>query len=211
MEYFTQISTYLFTLILAALIPGPGMTGLMFKTLTHGYKSGIFMLFGLITADLIFLSTSLVLIAYFNQLNASFSFYLDILCSFYLLYLAYQYWHFNGNLFNEISELNTKNRISAYRDGLLITLSNPKTISFYLALVPVIFGFQSLTKISLLLILFTGIILLLVGGLYIFGAVKLKMLLNQKTAQQILIKALACIMFGLACTILFPKVYKLFL
>lgn len=54
-------------------------------------------------------------------------------------------------------------------------------------------------------------ILLLAGELYIFGAVKLRMLLNRKIAQQILIKALACIMFGLACTILFPKVYKLFL
>jgi threonine/homoserine/homoserine lactone efflux protein len=59
MDYLAQFTTYIFTLSLAAILPGPGMTGLMFKTLTQGYKNGLIMLIGLITGDLIFLLTSI--------------------------------------------------------------------------------------------------------------------------------------------------------
>lgn len=54
MEHLTQTMTYVLTLGLAAILPGPGMTGLMFKTLVQGYKNGLMMLCGLITGDITF-------------------------------------------------------------------------------------------------------------------------------------------------------------
>ncbi len=67
MEHFTQLSTYIFTLFLAALLPGPGMTGLMFKTLSQGYQAGIVMLLGLMTADMIYLSASIFFIKLYQS------------------------------------------------------------------------------------------------------------------------------------------------
>jgi threonine/homoserine/homoserine lactone efflux protein len=41
MENLAQFTTYILTLILAAILPGPGMTGLMFKTLTQVYLQAV--------------------------------------------------------------------------------------------------------------------------------------------------------------------------
>lgn len=54
MQTFGPISTYIITLAIAALIPGPGMTGILFKTISKGPLQGLIMLLGLITGDLIF-------------------------------------------------------------------------------------------------------------------------------------------------------------
>ena len=52
------------TLFLAATLPGPGMTGLMFKTLSQGYRAGVVMLSGLITGDILYLTVSIFLLGY---------------------------------------------------------------------------------------------------------------------------------------------------
>ena len=100
MDILTQIFTYSLTLALAAFLPGPGMTGLMFKTLSQGYWSGILMLLGLITGDIIFY-LFLFFISYITQLSSNFSAYIVIISCFYLLFIAYKFWMFNENLVQE--------------------------------------------------------------------------------------------------------------
>jgi threonine/homoserine/homoserine lactone efflux protein len=205
MEHFTQLSTYIFTLFLAALLPGPGMTGLMFKTLSQGYQAGMVMLLGLMTADIFYLSASIFLLSYINQLSPNFSFYLIIFSSCYLLYLAYQFWTFKGDLLASSNEMNLGKTFSAYKDGLLITLSNPKTISFYLALVPAIFGSVSLREKSPMLMSVTLLTLALIGGLYIFCSMSLKKVLKPLHIQKMLVRSLACIMGFLAVSLLYKE------
>lgn len=105
MEYFSQISTYIITLGLAAIIPGPGMTGLMFKTLAKGYKSGLVMLLGLITGDLIFLSMSVLALSYIKQFSPNISSYIVIISCFYLFYISYKFWIFKENLIDEKAQM----------------------------------------------------------------------------------------------------------
>lgn len=210
MEYFSQISTYIITLGLAAIIPGPGMTGLMFKTLAKGYKSGLVMLLGLITGDLIFLSMSVLALSYIKQFSPNISSYIVIISCFYLFYISYKFWIFNENLIDEKSidehtTINTQKTFLAYQDGLLITLSNPKTIAFYLALVPTIFGVKALEKSQLLFILFpiTILTLLFIGSIYIFFSWKMKQILKHRQVQQLLLKSLSLFMCFLAVTMLY--------
>lgn len=210
MEYFSQISTYIITLGLAAIIPGPGMTGLMFKTLAKGYKSGLVMLLGLITGDLIFLSMSVLALSYIKQFSPNISSYIVIISCFYLFYISYKFWIFKENLIdekstNENTPINTQKIFPAYQDGLLITLSNPKTIAFYLALVPTIFGIKALEKSQLLFILFpiTILTLLFIGSIYIFFSWKMKQILKHRQVQQLLLKSLSLFMCFLATTMLY--------
>lgn len=210
MEYFSQISTYIITLGLAAIIPGPGMTGLMFKTLAKGYKNGLVMLLGLITGDLIFLSFSVLAISYIKQFNPNISSYIVIISCFYLFYISYKFWIFNENLIDEKSidenpSINAQKTFPAYQDGLLITLSNPKTIAFYLALVPTIFGVKALEKSQLLFMLFpiTILTLLFIGSIYIFFSWKMKQILKHQQVQQLLLKSLSLFMCFLATTMLY--------
>jgi len=209
MDVLTQIFTYSLTLALAAFLPGPGMTGLMFKTLSQGYWSGILMLLGLITGDIIFLSISIFFISYLTQLSSNFSAYIVIISCFYLLFIAYKFWMFNENLVQEQAVLDVNKTFSTYRDGLLITLSNPKTISFYLALVPAIFGLNSLQQYSLLLIIITVITLSIIGSLYIFFSWKIKKILKNIKIQRILLKSLSLMMSFLAVVMLYKEVILL--
>ncbi|WP_409512360.1 LysE family translocator [Acinetobacter sp. TY2] len=193
------------TLFLAAILPGPGMTGLMFKTLSQGYRAGVVMLSGLITGDILYLTVSIFLLGYLNQLSPSFAFYLVIFSSLYLLYLSSQFWRFKGDLLEVPLAFNTDQAITAYRDGLLITLSNPKTISFYLALVPAIFSSVSIKDKSILLTIVTILTLILVGGLYIFCSFRLKQVLKNIKVQKILLKSLALMMSFLALSLLYKE------
>ena len=205
MEHIHQFLIYFMTLFLAAILPGPGMTGLMFKTLSQGYRAGVVMLSGLITGDILYLTVSIFLLGYLNQLSPSFAFYLVIFSSLYLLYLSSQFWRFKGDLLEVPLAFNTDQAITAYRDGLLITLSNPKTISFYLALVPAIFSSVSIKDKSILLTIVTILTLILVGGLYIFCSFRLKQVLKNIKVQKNLLKSLALMMSFLALSLLYKE------
>lgn len=203
MDYATQVTTYIFTLALAAILPGPGMIGLMFKTLSQGQKNGLIMLLGLITGDLVFLLISIFLISSLTHIIPHFSFYLIILSSLYLLYLAYNFWSFRGDLLENTNNIN--DTFFSYRDGLFITLSNPKTISFYLALVPAIFGTYSLKEYTFSLISITVLTLAIIGSLYIFFSWSLKKILRNLKIQKGLLKSLSLIMFLLAFSMLYKE------
>lgn len=205
MDYTAQVVTYIFTLALAAILPGPGMTGLMFKTLAQGYKNGLMMLAGLITGDVIFLLISIFLISSFTQIFPNFSFYLILLASLYLLYLAYLFWVFKGDLLQTKNTHTMKETLFSYRDGLLITLANPKTISFYLALVPAIFGSSSLQEKSLFLVPITVLTLAIIGSLYVFFSWRLKMVLSNIKIQNTLLKSLSIMMSLLALSMLYKE------
>lgn len=205
MEYFTQLFTYAITLSLAAILPGPGMTGLMFKTLAQGYKHGLIMLFGLITGDISFLLVSLLFVAYIHSLGTNFFSYLIVFSSLYLLYLAYQFWFFKGNLLTLEDTHNVKSHFSSYQDGMLISLTNPKTISFYLALVPSLFSEKLQQSQLLLLVISTFFILILVGGLYVFFSLYLKHVLNNLKLQNLLLKTLSILMGFLASAMLLKQ------
>lgn len=167
------------------------------------------MLLGLITGDIIFLSISIFFISYLTQLSSNFSAYIVINSCFYLLFIAYKFWMFNENLVQEQAILDVNKTFSTYRDGLLITLSNPKTISFYLALVPAIFGLNSLQQYSLLLIIITVITLSIIGSLYIFFSWKIKKILKNIKIQRILLKSLSLMMSFLAVVMLYKEVILL--
>ncbi len=90
-----------------------------------------------------------------------------------------------------------------------ITLSNPKTISFYLALVPSIFGSTVIPTQMLLIILSMTILTLgAVGGLYIFSAVKMQQRIKQPQFQLFLRKLSALIMASFALSLMSIEIFQ---
>mgnify|MGYP005605578761 FL=1 len=207
---------YIFTLGLAALIPGPGMTALLLKTLTSHYRNGLVMLLGLITGDLCYLMIALFGISTItNLLNGKFALIFICCACAYLYYVAFTLWQTKADLFILSNIKHPPNQPKLffldYFNGLSLTLSNPKTMTFYLALVPSIFGSSFTISYSsvMVMITLTIIILLLVGGLYIFSAIKMKRFLSTKSNQQRLLKAIALILASLATYMLLSKMIHL--
>lgn len=209
MNEYSLLSTYVLALGLAALIPGPGMTALLLTTLATGYRSGLKMLLGLITGDLVFLMVSLFGITYINQISGHASQVIVIVSSLYLMYLAFQFWQWNAYIGIDGNGHDGTMLQKPYQKGLFITLSNPKTISFYLALVPSIFGTtknDSWVQFGILAAM-TVLTLFFVGILYIFGAWKMKRLLSRPQLQQRLFKLTSVLLFAIATKMLLETIW----
>lgn len=208
----TTTLIYSLTLAVAALIPGPGMTALLIRTITSHYRNGIMMLMGLITGDLCYLMIVLFgLSSIAELLHGKFGLIFISCACVYLYFIAFKLWRNKEDLLIVSNSKNPRNNpklfFSDYTNGLSLTLSNPKTMTFYLALVPTIFGSSITLAYSalIMMILLTILILFLVGGLYIFSAVKMKRFLSKQSHQRYLLKSIALVLASLATYMILTK------
>ncbi len=191
-----QIVTYTAALALAAAIPGPGMTALVARSVSSGAVTGFAMLAGLILGDLTYLSFAVFGLA---VLAKSFSMIFVLVkwgAVIYLFYLAWLFWTADHQSLNETSASKRKDLFSAALSGYAITLGNPKTIAFYLALLPVIIDLKMITIKSgyAVLVPLTALILLAVGAVFILGAIGVRHMLSSKKAQRFLHRGAATTM-----------------
>ena len=200
----SQALTYAAALGVAAAIPGPGMAALVARSVSGGTLSGFCLLFGLILGDLTYLSFAVfglaVIAAHFDAL-----FHLvRWAAALYLCYLAWQFWFANHQAIEMGHPAKKKELLSAAISGLTITLGNPKTIGFYLALLPLVINLEtvSLQTWGLMLVPLTILVLLGVGTLFIVSAVRVRHLLSSLKAQQWLFRGAAAIMVVAAAAML---------
>ncbi|MCW2101946.1 UNVERIFIED_ORG: threonine/homoserine/homoserine lactone efflux protein [Pseudomonas psychrophila] len=200
----SQALTYTAALGVAAAIPGPGMAALVARSVSGGALPGFSLLSGLILGDLVYLSFAvfgLSLIAhYFDAL-----FVLVRACAaVYLGYLAWQFWWAEPQPVVLGRPINKRELFSAWLSGLTITLGNPKTIAFYLALLPLVINLESVSlhTWSAVLVPLTIAVLFIVGGLFVLGAVRIRHLLASPRAQHYLFRGAALMMLGAALAML---------
>ena len=196
----SQILAYATALAIAAIIPGPGITALIARSISGGAITGFSFLLGLVLGDLIYLSFAvfgLALIA--EHLNTLFI-VVRWSAALYLSYLAWQFWFAEHQPLDTEQTIRRKDLITASLSGLTITLGNPKTIAFYLALLPLVIPLDAITLQSWALVLIptTVLVLLTVGSIYIAGAVRIRRLLSQLHAQQIMFRSAAVMMLSAA-------------
>ena len=84
--------------------------------------------------------------------------------------------------------------------GLAVTLSNPKTIAFYLALLPLVLPLDQISVVSwaTILVPITIGVLLVIGSVFILGALAVRRLLSSAQAQRRLHRSAAIAMAGAA-------------
>lgn len=200
----TQILTYSVALAIAAIIPGPGMAALVARSVSGGMLSGFFLLFGLILGDLTYLSFAVFGLAMIAEhFNALFQL-VRWGAALYLCYLAWQFWFADHQAIEVGKPAKRKELVSAAISGLTITLGNPKTIAFYLALLPLAINLDaiSLQTWAVVLVPVTILVLLGVGALFIFAAVRIRHLLSGQRAQKKLFRGAATIMVAAAASML---------
>lgn len=191
-----QIISYIFALSLAAAIPGPGMTALVARSVSGGAVTGFTMLAGLILGDLIYLSIAVFGLAVIAHTYTSVFTLINWAASFYLFMLAWQFWCHQPQAINIDQKATKRELASAWFSGLTITLGNPKTIAFYLAILPLVI---SLDNVSLqiwggMLVPLTVFVLLSVGAIFILAALRIRHLLTSAKAQQLLFRSAGFIM-----------------
>jgi len=191
-----QMISYMAALGLAAAIPGPGMTALVARSVSGGAVTGFTMLAGLILGDLIYLSIAVFGLVMIAHTYSSVFTLINWAASIYLCVLAWQFWCHQPQAINIDPKASKRELASAWFSGLTITLGNPKTIAFYLAILPLVI---SLDNVSLqmwggILVPLTVVVLLSVGAIFILAALRIRHLLTSEKAQRFLFRSAGFIM-----------------
>ncbi|WP_455921635.1 LysE family translocator [Pseudomonas putida] len=200
----SQVLTYCAALAVAAAIPGPGMAALVARSVSGGALSGFCLLFGVILGDLTYLSFAVFGLAMIAEhFNALFQL-VRWGGAIYLCYLAWVFWFAEHQAIDSGKPVQRTELLSAAVSGLTITLGNPKTIAFYLALLPLVINLEtvSLQTWALMLVPLTALVLLAVGAVYILGAIRIRHLLSSLRAQRRLFRGAAVIMAAAAAAML---------
>lgn len=191
-----QVISYMAALGVAAAIPGPGMTALVARSVSGGAVTGFTMLAGLILGDLIYLSIAVFGLAMIAHTYTSVFTLINWAASLYLCMLAWQFWCHKPQAINIDQKATKRELASAWLSGLTITLGNPKTIAFYLAILPLVI---SLDDVSLqmwggVLVPLTVFVLFSVGAIFILAALRIRHLLTSEKAQRLIFRSAGSIM-----------------
>lgn len=196
-----DIAAYAAALAIAAAIPGPGMTALVARTIGSGAAGGFAMLAGLVLGDLIYLSFAVFGLAFIASTFATVFVIIKWLSICYLTYLAYSFWTAEISAI-DILKAKRRDLMSSTISGLAITLGNPKTIAFYMALLPLVIDLQAVTVEVwvTMLVPVTIAVLCAVGGLFITGTSAARQLLKSERIQRRVHRGAALAMAGAAGT-----------
>ena len=149
---------YTLALGIAAAIPGPGIAALVGRALGTGFRRTMPMLTGLVLGDLVYLTFAILGLALLAHTFQTAFMAVRIAGALYLLWLAWKFW--TAGLTPEKVERSPGRRdgLMSFAAGFAVTLGNPKTIVFYLALLPVVIdmgtvGLADYTVLAVLTIL----------------------------------------------------------
>ena len=189
-------------LALAAAIPGPGVTALVARALGSGFRSSLFMSLGLILGDLIYLTAVMLGLAIVAQTFGMVFLLIKWAGVAYLVWLAWTFWTI-GITAETVEARKAKGGFFAsFLAGLTVTLGNPKTMIFYLAITPTIVDLKTITFADYgVLAALTIVTLLIVLVPYLALAAKARWFLKTPRALKALNRTAAAFMVGAAAAI----------
>lgn len=198
---FTALFAYAAALFIAAAIPGPGITAIVARALGSNFRETFFMGLGLVLGDITYLTAVILGLAFVAQTFTGIFLVIKFAGVLYLCYIAYKLWT-AGLLPQNIAARKSSSIGMSFLSGLLVTLGNPKTMLFYVALVPTLIDINhiGLREYGILLAT-TFIVLLVVLVPYMLLASRARMMLKQPRALRALNKTAAGILAGTAAFI----------
>ncbi|MEJ6781765.1 LysE family translocator [Aminobacter sp. Piv2-1] len=189
-------------LAIAAAIPGPGVTALVARALGSGFRSSLAMSLGLVLGDLTYLTAVVLGLAMVAQTFGMVFLAIKWLGVAYLAWLAWSFW--NSGITPETIEAKKGKDgfLPSLLAGLTLTLGNPKTMIFYLAITPTVIDLRSVTLADYgVLVAITVAVLLLVLVPYLALASQARWFLKTPRALKALNRTAAAFMVGAAAAI----------
>jgi threonine/homoserine/homoserine lactone efflux protein len=149
---------------IAVLVPGPGVAAVVARALGGGFMSAVPMVIGILVGDLIYLVFALFGLAAIATWFGPIFVVVRWGGALYLLYIAWQFWTAKPG--TEQIRAKTESGWKTFLSGFALTMGNPKTIVFYLALLPTVvpldqpitvLGFTELVAIVVVVLLIIGL------------------------------------------------------
>ncbi|MCF1743415.1 LysE family translocator [Paradevosia shaoguanensis] len=171
MDFFTLL-TFTVAYAIAVLVPGPGVAAVVARALGGGFRAALPMVLGILVGDLVYLVFAVFGLATIaHYFNAVFEI-VRIAGALYLLYIAWTFWTAKPGS-EQIGPRAEEHWSRTFLSGFSLTLGNPKTIVFYLALLPTVIPLEQMnplafTEITAIVI----VVLLIIGCGYAFLAAR---------------------------------------
>jgi threonine/homoserine/homoserine lactone efflux protein len=178
-------------LFIAAASPGPGIAAIVARVLGRGPKEAVAFSIGVALGDVVWLTFAILGLAALAQAFHEVFLVIKYAGAAYLLYIAYKIWTAPAVAKDVKPEAGTEHPTKLLLGGLALTLGNPKTIVFYLALLPTILDLTRITvlgyaelvvaTLSVVGVVFAGYIVLAARARQLFTTPKAIRILNRTT------------------------------
>lgn len=192
---------YAIALGIAAAIPGPGLAACVGKALGGGFRPALHFVNGLVLGDLTYLTLAILGL---SALASAFSEVFTLVKwagAAYLLYLAWSFWR-GGIDPARLTAQRGDGALASLAGGYAVTLGNPKTIVFYMALLPSVVDLHAISAGRyLVLVAVTVVVLYAVVLPYIAAASRARVFLTDPRALRVLGRGAATAMAGAAAAI----------
>ena len=199
---FSGFITYTLALAIAVAIPGPGITALVARAIGSGFMASFWLSIGIVLGDLTYLIAVIFGLAVLAQTFGIAFLVIKWLGVAYLCWLAWKLW--TAGIIGQNLEATRKQEspISSVLAGWTLTLGNPKTMIFYLAITPTIINLQTVTFIDgLALVAITAVVLFVVIIPYLILAAKARGLFAKPRALKLINRTAAACLGGAAAAI----------
>ena len=184
----------------AIAVPGPGVIAIVARALGSGFRSVIPGALGILAGDLCLMSLSAFGLALVAQAMGHLFLIVKIAGGLYLFYLAYRYWTAKVEDQGEVVPQSAGRGFLAYWG---LTLSNPKAIAFFVALLPVAVNPRELNAIGYLQLCCATFVLIPAITLgYAALASQLSRFVASRKARMRINKGAGAVMAGAGCLIL---------
>ena len=186
-------------LFFAAASPGPGITAIVASVLGRGARSAWIFSAGVALGDVVWLTFAIAGLAVLAQTFHDVFTVVKWAGVAYLLYLAWQMWTAPATVARFAADSRRDQPSALFVAGLALTMGNPKTMVFYLALLPTLLDLASITLLGYAeLVVVTVLVLAVVFAGYIALASRARQMLASPQAMRRLNRGSAGAMAGAA-------------
>jgi len=198
----TGFLAYSAALAVAAAIPGPGVTALVARALGSGFRSSLFMSLGLILGDLAYLTAVVLGLAFVAQTFGTLFLIIKWAGVAYLAWLAWSFWASGISAEKVEARRGRGGFVESFLSGFAVTIGNPKTMIFYIAITPTIVDLATITITDYaILAALTVAVLLIVLVPYLVLAAQARWFLQTPRALKLLNRTAAAFLASAAVAI----------
>lgn len=196
MDLFT-LAAFTLAYAIAVFIPGPGVAAVVARALGGGFKGAFPMVLGILAGDLVYFVFAVFGLAAMASVLGPVFTLVRWLGAAYLLYIAYRFWTARPGA--EQMKPKSEDGWKTFLAGFSLTMGNPKTIVFYLAILPTVIPLDQMTPLAFAEITaIVVVVLLLIGSGYAWLAAQAREMFKSAKALGRLNKIAGTMMAGAA-------------
>ena len=149
-----------------AITPGPGILAVLAISINRGSAHGVAMSVGEVCADMVYLLLAMISLASLSASLADFLYYVRIIGAGYIGWMGIRQMTAPPARAGQVP-VTTGGVIGAFATGVMISITNPKVILFYLLFLPVFIDLSAMTVASGATVMVVMFISVLAGPLLV--------------------------------------------